>query len=206
MVISRSSSLDAVRGGVFALACLLMTALSASPAAAQSVSGVRPANPQPTADAIVPGLATEYLRLGRETRHVDDVERAGKGHKGKPLEMIDYNTGNDYVLTSEEKTFLGARITGFIKFDKPGTYVFTTQSNDGVRLKIGGKTIIEDPDVHADQFSSNVSVPIATAGWYDFYIVYFQRKGTATLELYWLPPGADDFDFVPAEAFARPKG
>jgi hypothetical protein len=206
MVFSRISRTSQLLNRLAGLACLMTVALIASPAPAQSVSGIRPANPQPAADAIVPGLATEYLRLGSETRHVDDVERAGRGHKGKPLEMIDYNTGNDYVLTSEEKTFLGARITGYIKLDKPGTYIFTTQSNDGVRLKIGGKTIIEDPDVHADQFSANVSVQVAEPGWYDFYIIYFQRKGTATLELYWQPPGAEDFDFVPAEAFARPKG
>ncbi len=174
-------------------------------AGAQTVTGVRPASPQPLPDTLLPGLATEYLRLGPEVRHVDDVERAGKGHIGKPLDMIDYNTGSDYVLTSEEKQLLGARITGFIRFDKPGTYTFATQSNDGVRLKIGGKTVIEDPGVHYDQFSANVTVPIDEPGWYDFYIVYFQRKGTATLELYWQPPGADGFVFVPAEAFARPK-
>ncbi len=36
-------------------------------------------------------------------------------------------------------------------------------------------------------------------------MLYFQRKGTATLELYWKPPGQEDADFVlvPAEAFAH---
>ena len=84
---------------------------------------------------------------------------------------------------------------------EPGTYLMTMQSNDGIRVFLGGQMVFEDPDVHRDRFTENTTVEIAEAGYYPLYIVYFERKGTSTLEMYWQPPGAESFDFVPADAF-----
>jgi hypothetical protein len=167
------------------------------------IEGLKPASPQPTAAQLAPGLAVEYITAW--VRHVDELEIAGKGRPGEPLEMLDWNTLDGLVLTSEQDDGIGARITGFINFPEAGTYVMATQSNDGVRLKISDQVVIEDPDVHRDKFSENVRVVITEPGWYPFYMLYFERKGTSTLELYWQPPGADGFDFVPAEAFAHMK-
>ena len=39
-------------------------------------------------------------------------------------------------------------------------------------------------------------------GWYDMEMVYFNRKGTATLELFWRPPwdkGEGDMAHVPRD-------
>lgn len=169
------------------------------------VSGLAPAAPQPGPGELAPGLAVEYLKLF--IRHVDEIEIAGKGHVGEPLEMLDWNVGDGTVLTDTEDDGVGARITGFIKFETAGDYMMAMQSNDGVRLTIGGQLIIEDPDVHRDRFSPNVTVKVPQAGWYPLYLLYFERKGTSTLELYWQPPGVEGFDFVPAEAFGhRSKG
>ena len=132
---------------------------------------------------------------------------AGKGIMGEPLEMLDWNTGDGPVLTHANDDGIGARITGFINFEKAGDYMMAIQSNDGVRLSIGGQLVIDDPDVHGDRFSPNVTLQVPRAGWYPLYLLYFERKGTSTLELYWQPPGAEGFDFVPGEAFAhRSKG
>lgn len=183
---------------------LWLAAVATGPAAAQkAISGLMPANPQPADDALEPGLAVEYLSI--LARHVDEVERAGKGHPGPTLEMLDWNTLDGEVLTSGQTDGVGARISGFIRFDAPGTYLMATQSNDGVRVKISDRVIIDDPDVHPDKFSENVALQITEPGWYPLYIVYFERRNTATLELYWQPPGTDGFDFVPAEAFAHQK-
>lgn len=184
-------------------AVLLCCAVIAPAWADNAISGLQPANPQPTDDQLQPGLSVEYLSV--LVRHVDEVERAGKGRPGGVLEMLDWNTLDGEVLTSGETDAVGARITGFIRFDEAGTYLMATQSNDGVRVTIGGQVVIEDPDVHPDKFSENAALQIDQPGWYPLYIVYFERRNTSTLELYWQPPGADGFDFVPAEAFAHAK-
>lgn len=184
---------------------LLATALGAlAPAAlAATVSGLKPMTPPPSEDATAPGLAVEYLRI--KVRHVDEVIAAGLGSRGEPLPALDYNSGDGPVLTSGRSDEVGAHIRGLIHFPEPGTYIMTIQSNDGVRLKIDDKLVIEDPEVHGDQYSEYADVVITEAGWYPMYLVYFERKGTSTLELYWQPPGAGGFELVPAEAFRHKK-
>lgn len=183
--------------GVFLLYAVVMTG---STLAQTAIGGLTPASPQPGKGA-AQGLAVEYIRI--LARHVDEIEVAGKGKPGEPISMLDWNVGDGPVLTHEDDDGVAARISGFIKFEAAGDYMMAIQSNDGVRLTIGGKLIIDDPDVHMDRFSPNVTVQVPHAGWYPLYLLYFERKGTATLELYWQPPGADGFDFVPEEAFTH---
>ncbi|HEY7687662.1 MAG TPA: PA14 domain-containing protein [Dongiaceae bacterium] len=158
-----------------------------------------PANPQPS--ALQPGLAVNYVDV--KARHVDEVEAEGEGEPGEPLPLLDYQSGSGMVLTSDHADLIGARIRGFINFDQPGRYLMATQSNDGVRVRIADQVVIEDPDVHSDQFSMNAELNIATPGWYKLEVTYFERKSTSTLQLYWQPPGASDFAIVPASAYGH---
>ena len=93
-----------------------------------------------------------------------------------------------------------------MNFSEAGDYVLAMQSNDGVRLEIGGKLIINDPTVHSDRFSELITVQITEPGWSPLSLQYFERKATSTLELYWLKPGEEGrLGFVPAEALAHVK-
>ena len=155
----------------------LALGLAAPAAFAAAVSGLKPVTPPPSEDATAPGLAVEYLSV--KVRHVDEVEQAGKGKPGAPLPALDWNSGDGEVLTSGRDDEVGARITGYLNFPEAGTYVMTIQSNDGVRMKLDSKVVIEDPSVHSDQYSPYVEVAIEQAGWYPLYMVYFERKGTS---------------------------
>jgi len=160
---------------------------------------LKPVDPQPAAGTLQPGLAVNYVDV--KARHVNEVEEAGEGEPGPPLPQLNYQTGAGMVLTSDHADMIGARIRGFINFDQPGRWLMATQSNDGVRVRLDGKVVVEDPDVHADQFSMNAELNIATAGWYKLEVTYFERKNTSTLQLYWQRPGATEFEIVPAAAF-----
>jgi hypothetical protein len=92
-----------------------------------------------------------------------------------------------------------------IRFPEAGRWLLTTQSNDGVRVRVGGTVIIEDPDVHPDQFAPNAELNIGEPGWYEIAVTYFERKNTSTLKLFWQPPGQTEFAIVPAEAFVHLK-
>jgi hypothetical protein len=183
-------------------ALLLGAAGASQPAAADPIS-VKPANPQPAADTLTQGLAAEYIF--RLVRSLYSFEDSDDWRKGKPLQGLRYRSGAGGVLTSGQGDGVCARITGFIKLDQPGRYLFATQSNDGVRVTIDNQEIIEDDGVHADQFSSNAEVTVTEAGWYTLQVLYFERKNTSTLELYWQPPDKQEFSLVPSEAFAYVK-
>lgn len=180
---------------------LAATGLS-GPAAADAVS-VKPANPQPAADTLAPGLAVEYIF--RLVRSIGSFEDSDDWRKGKPLPRLKYRSGAGGVLTSGQGDGVCARITGFIKLDQAGRYLFATQSNDGVRVTIDNSEIIEDDGVHTDQFSGNAEVTVPEPGWYALQVLYFERKNTSTLELHWQPPDKQQFEIVPAEAFAHLK-
>jgi hypothetical protein len=185
------------------LAACVLVLLKVLPAAAGTFDDLKPADPQPAADKTEPGLAVNYLFM--KVRHVDDIEAAGTGTPGKPLAMVDYQSGTGNVLTSDMTDGVGAIIRGYINFPTAGRWLLATQSNDGVRVRLAGQVIIEDPDVHTDQFSENAVLNLTAPGWYELAITYFERKNTSTLQLYWQKPGASEFEIVPAEAFSFVK-
>jgi len=173
------------------------------PARAETFNNLQPANPQPAADTTEPGLAVNYVFV--MARHVDDIEAEGPGEPGTPLPQLNYQNGAGNVLTSQQSDGVGALIRGFIDFPAAGRWLMTAQSNDGVRVRLAGTVVIEDPGVHADRFAPNAEINIAQPGWYEIAVTYFERKNTATLQLYWQPPGKNEFEIVPASAFSHPK-
>jgi hypothetical protein len=156
-------------------------------------------------DELKPGLAVCYMY--EFVRHVDEIAKWEKHRKckpGAPLATLNSRAGADKVLTSGSDDGVMAKITGFIHLDKAGPYKFAFESNDGVRLKIDGELIVEDPDVHGDQYSDIGTMEVANPGWYPLAIDYFERKGTSTLRFFWRPPGVEgDMPLVPAEALAH---
>lgn len=155
-------------------------------AEAETVSGLKPADPQPAAASLKPGLAVEYTYA--IMNHVDDM-RGRKFEPGAPILHLDWVMGYGRVLTSKEHEGVGAILTGFLQFEKPGVYGINVTSNDGVRLEIGGQLIHEDPGVHFDRTSDRIDVTITRGGWYPITITYFQKRGTATLVVRWSGPG-----------------
>lgn len=190
------------RHAVFVVFAVFLGALPVGFASHQVLAaGLTPASPQPGASALAQGLDVEYMMI--QALHVNDLEAAGKGKPGKPLKMLNWDMGSGPILTHVEDEGVGARIRGYIKFEAPGNYQMKMKSNDGVRLSIGGQMVIDDPEVHAAKFSDVAQVSVPSPGWYEVYLLYFERRGTATLELHWQPPGAGGFEFVPASAFAH---
>ena len=170
------------------VAIALLTLLAAPlPAAAQTpITGLQPANPAPTADKLAPGLAVNYS-FGIINR-IKELNEKGK-HVGKPLTHLGWDMGGGKVLTSDETDGVQAHIFGYIRFPAAGTYTFEVNSNDGVRVEIGGKLIWDDGDVHSDRLSPPIPVQVTAPGLYPIKILYFEKRYTATLEVFWAAPG-----------------
>jgi hypothetical protein len=190
---------------IAALAVAGALAFTVVTAGAEMVAGMKAAEPQPDADKLAPGLAVSYV-FGI-FNHINEFKNK-KLEPGAPLPHLDYRMGEGAILTTKERDGVGALITGFIRFEKAGTYGFDVTSNDGVRVEIGGKLLYEDPTVHADDTSDRIDVKIDQPGWYPIQVLYYEKKRTATLVLRWVPPGSDAKAkpvAVPAAAFARLK-
>lgn len=187
--------------GAILFAGLLLGSLSA----VQAQVAVNPASPQPAADQLKPGLAVRYYF--DYFRHIDEMiefEDFRDGKVGEPILELNYKVGQGNVLTSDSNDAVGAKMTGYILLDQPGTYSFAFLSNDGVRLEIDGKMILEDPGVHSDQYSDFGSVTVTEPGWYPILIRYYERKNTSTIIFFWRPPGVEGtMPIVPGAALAH---
>jgi len=186
-----------------AWSALAVVAALAPLAGAETITGLKPAEPQPTAQQLAPGLAVQYTYA--IVNHVDEL-KGRKLEAGPPLAHLEWKTGTGIVLTSKAREGVGAMISGLLLFDKPGTYGFEITSNDGVRVEVGGKLVHEDPGVHADSTSDRIDVKIDRPGWYPLNVVYFQKRNTATLVVRWIGPGEKGkLVPIPARMLARPK-
>jgi hypothetical protein len=150
------------------------------------------------------GLSVIYIY--QKYRNVDQVP-TGKaalrmGRRGAPVPVLNHQSGKeDSVLASGRSQGVGMVLEGFLDLKKTGTYRWQALANDGVRMFIDEKMIFEDPKVHGDRLTPVGTIQVSRAGRHPVRIVYFQRKGTAALKLYWQPPGADGFSLVPAEVY-----
>ncbi|MEW6219538.1 MAG: PA14 domain-containing protein [Thermodesulfobacteriota bacterium] len=152
-----------------------------------------------------PGLAVLYFyQLYRHIKEMPVGEEAiAKGVPGPAIPYLDHRFGVGRVFDSGEVQGVGMQLSGLIHFAAPGTYQLLSRSNDGFRLFLDGRLALDDPHVHQDHTSDPVSVRIQEPGWYPVLIQYFQRKGSATLELHWQPPGSAAPVPIPAAAYGH---
>jgi GH43 family beta-xylosidase len=68
-----------------------------------------------------------------------------------------------------------------------GEHAFFATADDGVRLFVDDKPVIDDWSTHASQESTGKVT--LTAGEHRLRVEYFQLRGPASLALAWLPPG-----------------
>lgn len=180
-----------------ALVALLGIAVATAPALAQrrpaGPVAIAPANPQPAADKVKQGLAVSYY-FGL-INNISEIPNA-PGKAGPPLPHLDWNVGFNNVLTSDRDDGVQAIITGYIKLDKPGVWKFAINSNDGVRFLLDNKKIYELPGVQPDVMSDVLEVNAPAPGWYALKMLYFEKRNTASLQLYWAAPGVADLAIV----------
>lgn len=176
----------------------------ATPGFAQTLT-LSPADPQPDAAALAPGLAVSYA-YPKDVRNLATAAKALKKAKpGPALAGFSYLDGADgeITMTSEKAAKVAAAITGFIKFEAAGTYTVEFISNDGILASIGGQKVAMYDEIHACESAGAVDVEVPEAGWYDVEATYFQRKGSACLLMDWGVDG--DMEPVPDAAFAHLK-
>ncbi len=189
------------------LVILFLFLISLTSCIAMKQNTERPLPQSLALDAVVePGMAV-YFRYSFY-RHIDkmptDDSMIAEGKPGQPVTFLNHQF-KESVFDSKSEKGVGVFLNGYLKMDVAGTYQFKAMSNDGIRVTLNGEIVVLDPTVHSDRFSDIGQVTIAKPGWYPLTVKYFQRKGTARLELYWLPPGGKDFEIVPAAAYGHIK-
>lgn len=93
--------------------------------------------------------------------------------------------------------------TGSIRIDRPGRYVFATQSDDGSVLEIDGRTVVDNGGKHAPRYKDG-AIEFEKAGDYPIRIRLVNYDGWGQIRVTWQPPGAVSHTLIPAEKLSPP--
>lgn len=161
-----------------------------------------PADPQPDAATLSEGLAVSYAYPSKIRTLADAAVALDEAEPGPALPGLSYldSEAGEMTLTSSSETKVAAAISGFIRFDTPGTYTLDVWSNDGIHVTIGGQQVALYDEVHGCESAGVQEVEVPAAGWYTLEATYFQRKGSACLLMDWSAEG--EMGPVPDDAFA----
>lgn len=149
------------------------------------------------ADDLKPGLIGEYFDIGvalDDFPKVDDkkpvVRRIDK--------ELNWNATAEKFAGTELEDHFYVRWTGVLRIPKDGTYTFFSESDDGSRLWVDGKQIIENGGLHAMEEKSG-SVDLK-AGDHEFKVDLFENEGEVGLKVSWQTEGVEK-QIIPATAY-----
>lgn len=147
------------------------------------------------------GLFLSSLNHGLNAEYFEG-QNFEKPIKTKREKRIDFNWDlgslvEDYVDN------VSIRCTGRIKAPSTGRYTFLTRSDDGTRLWIDDKLIIDDWNVHPeDTRSAEVDLE---EGYHHIKLEYFEGEGFASLKLLWIRPGTEEQQIIKPSFLRRNK-
>ncbi len=131
---------------------------------------------------------------------------AGVGLRGEYF--TDSGNGNFYTTPTLERTdpsvdftWVGSpggslpadnfsvRWTGQLLAPVSGPYIFTTGSDDGIRLILDGQTLIDNWTDHAPVLDVSQPVTLAAGTWHGITLEFYEKGGGARVQLAWAYPG-----------------
>jgi putative heme-binding domain-containing protein len=128
------------------------------------------------------GLKVDYYEAKPGTAAIEAVEKLKLKSSGTADEIslkvpLIKKHGDAFVL----------RFTGSLTVPRDGTYVFYTVSDDGSRLYLDGKLVVNNDGLHG-MAEKKATVPLS-AGDHALVVTYFNNSGDEGLELTWEGPG-----------------
>jgi len=126
-------------------------------------------------------------------------EKTPEFDKLKPVKtgIID-NTFN--VSNIKNRDNFACLITGYIKIEKEGYYIFGIDSDDGSRLYIKNRLLINHDGLHHMGSMKSYVVPLQK-GFYPIRFEYFQNEEPAGLGMIYRAPDTSEAGPIPSELF-----
>jgi hypothetical protein len=147
----------------------------------------------------VSGLNVEYYNLGGEKSKLPDFSTL-KPSRTDVSAQINFPATDGNFATSEEKEHVGAVWTGFINVPSSGSWELFLDSDDGSKLFIGDKLIVDNDGLHGMVVrSGNIALG---AGKHPLRVEFFENGGGAGIIMQWQGPGVSKA-VVPASALTR---
>ncbi|KAK1185410.1 DUF1080 domain-containing protein [Streptomyces sp. NBS 14/10] len=147
-----------------------------------------------------PGVTLRVFDIQSPLSKLCDLKPAQTPNVDKLIPNVDWSSTEGFGFTDN----FVSQIIGNINVPTDGTYAFRLISDDGSRLLIGDKKVVDHDGLHgAEPKDGEIAL---TSGYHALRIDHFDRGGEQQVTLQWKPPGADDFSLVPNSVLSTDAG
>ncbi|MFE4663494.1 family 16 glycoside hydrolase [Streptomyces sp. NPDC056716] len=147
-----------------------------------------------------PGVTLRVFDVQAPLKKLCELKEGQTPNVDKLMPVIDWSSDADFGMASNFMT----QVIGHLDVPRDGTYDFRLISDDGSRLLLDDKLVIDHDGLHgADPKDGSAQL---TAGLHPLRIEHFEAGGGQQITLQWKPPGAAGFTVVPGTALSTDAG
>jgi len=144
------------------------------------------ASQEPAAEELKPGLVAEFFNIGKPMEEFPTVAAERKPDLRRVDRQINFEHTTDTFPGTAMSDHFYARWSGKIRIPRDGKYTFFTESDDGSRLWIDGKVVVDNGGLHAmEEKSGEIDLK---AGEHDIKLELFENDGEVGCKLSWEAP------------------
>jgi PA14 domain len=153
------------------------------------------------AEELSPGLIGEYFKMDGEVSDFPDLKNK-KPHLVKVDKQINFESTDIEFNETDLRDRFVVRWSGFVKVAKDCRIRFYTESDDGSRLFIAGKQIVDNAGLHGmEEREGEVDLK---AGDHEIVVEFFDNSQGAGCKVAWEIQGSPR-EIIPAGALFHPK-
>ena len=153
-------------------------------------------------DEMKPGLIAEFFNIGKAIEQFPTIAAERKPDLRRVDRQINYEVTADVFPGTDMMDHFYVRWLGRIRIPRDGKFTFFTESDDGSRLWIDGKVVVDNGGLHAmEEKSGEVELK---AGDHDVKVELFENDGDVGCKLSWEAPNASK-EILPEGAFIHKK-
>lgn len=145
-----------------------------------------------TAQETVPGVTFRVYQVENPLERIPGIAPDQTPNFDKRSDTIDFGAGDFGGL----KASIVSHVIAELVIEEPGAYVFRLTSDDGSRLTLDARLLIDHDGWHGATPALNAPVDLK-AGRHPLFIEHFDSGGARRLLLEWQRDGEDGFTIVP---------
>lgn len=134
---------------------------------------------------------------GLKAEYYDNTRLVGSPVLVRTDSTINFNWDDDGPGHGVTATYFSARWTGQLTPPVTGNYQFVTESNNGIRVWVGDRLVIDNWISHSTTTNTSSAVQLVSGTPVNLKVEYYQDGGVAISRLSWILPGATERVVIP---------
>ncbi|WP_446210898.1 ricin-type beta-trefoil lectin domain protein [Micromonospora sp. IBSANI012] len=157
--------------------------------------------PAHAAPAQEPGVTLRVFDVQVPLNEICTLKPGQTPNVDKLMPTINWTSTTDFGFDQ----YFVSQVLGNLNIAQAGSYTFRLTSDDGSRLSIDDKVVINHDGLHGPTPAKEGTVTL-TAGLHPLRIDHFEREGGQQITLEWKTPGSSAFVVVPNSALSTDAG